>query len=193
MRFATYSNLLAGEYYFKVKAANNNGLWTEDPAVLKIRVKPPFWKTWWFYVIIFIILTLAVIIFVRLREAQLKHDKQTLEKKLKEGEEELYKRKSEIERQKFALEEKERQERTQKWFNVGLAKFSDILSQETENLESLSQQLITNIVQYLEVDQGGFFLVNDKDESNIYMELTAHYAYNKRKLEKKIFIPEKGR
>ena len=45
---AVYTNLAHGEYYFRVKAANNDGLWNEEGQTLKIIVKPAFWETWWF-------------------------------------------------------------------------------------------------------------------------------------------------
>ena len=47
-RVATYTNLNPGKYLFKVKAANNRGLWNESPSTLAITILPPFWKTWWF-------------------------------------------------------------------------------------------------------------------------------------------------
>lgn len=48
-RYAIYTNLDGGHYRFRVKAANNNGLWTESPYHLKINVLPPPWQTWWAY------------------------------------------------------------------------------------------------------------------------------------------------
>jgi len=47
-RFATYTNLDPGEYVFRVKAANKDGVWNESGATLHITILPPFWKTWWF-------------------------------------------------------------------------------------------------------------------------------------------------
>jgi len=44
-RFVTYTNLPGGKYTFRVKAANNDGLWNEEGALLKITVTPPFWQT----------------------------------------------------------------------------------------------------------------------------------------------------
>jgi len=41
----TYTNLSHGEYYFRIKAANNHGVWNEVPRVLKIVILPPWWKT----------------------------------------------------------------------------------------------------------------------------------------------------
>jgi diguanylate cyclase (GGDEF)-like protein len=49
-RSATYTNLNPGNYLFKVRAANNRGLWSEHATTLSITVLPPIWKTWWFRV-----------------------------------------------------------------------------------------------------------------------------------------------
>ncbi|MEO8210561.1 MAG: two-component regulator propeller domain-containing protein, partial [bacterium] len=47
-RNATYTNLDPGEYKFKVKGSNNDGLWNDEGTSIKIKIAPPFWKTWWF-------------------------------------------------------------------------------------------------------------------------------------------------
>ncbi|MDZ7291176.1 MAG: ATP-binding protein [candidate division KSB1 bacterium] len=48
-RSATYTNLDPGEYVFRVKAANNDGIWNEQGAAIKIIITPPWWRTWWAY------------------------------------------------------------------------------------------------------------------------------------------------
>ncbi len=62
-RTATYTNLDPGDYVFKVKASNNDGLWNEAGASIKITITPPFWKTWWAYLLEALVL-LAVVAFV---------------------------------------------------------------------------------------------------------------------------------
>ncbi len=47
-RFATYTNLDGGEYTFRVKASNSDGVWNEEGTALKVVITPPIWKTWWF-------------------------------------------------------------------------------------------------------------------------------------------------
>ncbi|HMS64690.1 MAG TPA: two-component regulator propeller domain-containing protein [Ignavibacteria bacterium] len=47
-RFATYTSLDHGEYTFRVKSSNNDGIWNEEGTSIKIHITPPFWKTWWF-------------------------------------------------------------------------------------------------------------------------------------------------
>ena len=50
-RSATYTNLNSGTYIFEVKGANNDGVWNPYPASLKITILPPYWRTWWAYLI----------------------------------------------------------------------------------------------------------------------------------------------
>ena len=45
---ATYSHLPPGSYLFRVRAANNDGVWNQTGTALRLRVTPPFWATWWF-------------------------------------------------------------------------------------------------------------------------------------------------
>jgi len=47
-RFATYTNLDPGDYVFRVIASNNDGVWNEEGASVKITITPPWWETTWF-------------------------------------------------------------------------------------------------------------------------------------------------
>jgi signal transduction histidine kinase/ligand-binding sensor domain-containing protein/CheY-like chemotaxis protein len=55
-RTATYTNLDPGTYTFLVKAANNDGVWNPHPAAVRIVIIPPFWMTWWFRLLVFLLL-----------------------------------------------------------------------------------------------------------------------------------------
>jgi hypothetical protein len=48
-RSVTFTNLDPGEYVLWVKAANDDGVWNEKGTSLRIRVRPPPWRTWWAY------------------------------------------------------------------------------------------------------------------------------------------------
>jgi streptogramin lyase len=50
-RFATYTNLDPGDYVFRVIASNNDGVWNEDGASIRITVTPPWWETVWFRIV----------------------------------------------------------------------------------------------------------------------------------------------
>ena len=54
-RHATYTNLPSGKYIFNVKASNNSGIWNETGAKLVIWILPPPWRTWWAYLIYFVL------------------------------------------------------------------------------------------------------------------------------------------
>lgn len=47
-RVATYTNLPAGKYVFRVQGSNNDGLWNLGGVSLPITVLPAWWATWWF-------------------------------------------------------------------------------------------------------------------------------------------------
>ncbi len=82
---ATFTNVPPGRYVFKVKAANNDGLWSEDFNALALYVHPPLWQTVWAY-IFYVILLLAVVLGVRkmvLHRIYLKHKIQLDEMKIK--------------------------------------------------------------------------------------------------------------
>jgi methyl-accepting chemotaxis protein len=89
-------------------------------------------------------------------------------------------------------EEKRKVEDNQRhWASQGIAMFSDILRQDKDNLEELSYKIISNMVKYTNSNQGGMFIVNDNDKDNVYLEMTACYAYDRKKfLKKKIEIGE---
>lgn len=50
-RTAYYTNVPPGTYRFRVKCSNNDDVWNEEGASLEIRILPPWWETWWAYLI----------------------------------------------------------------------------------------------------------------------------------------------
>ena len=77
---ASYTNLDHGEYTFRVKASNNDGLWNEKGTSIKIIILPPWWRTVWFRIIEGISVLLIFGTFFILRVRQLKVQKVLLEK-----------------------------------------------------------------------------------------------------------------
>jgi signal transduction histidine kinase len=75
-RLATYTNLDPGNYTFKVKSTNSDGVWNDNAKSVSIIIEPPFWMTWWFRsLLIFAFISLGPIIYYR-RVSQLKKEKQ---------------------------------------------------------------------------------------------------------------------
>ena len=97
--FATYSNLPAGHYIFKVKASNNDDIWNKEPAEFEFTILPPFWKTIWFWTLIGIFTIVLAGFYVRYREMKLRAANQLLEEKVLQRTEELRKEKAVVERQ----------------------------------------------------------------------------------------------
>ncbi|MDF9795732.1 PAS domain S-box-containing protein [Catalinimonas alkaloidigena] len=66
---AVYPNLPPGEYTFKVKARSPGGVWSEEPVTYAFIINPPYWQTWWFYLICLLlsILLIRLYIFLNLR------------------------------------------------------------------------------------------------------------------------------
>ena len=95
---------------------------------------------------------------------------------------------------KKAAEEEEKrkiEDTNRNWSTQGIAKFADILRKNNDNMEELSYDVISNLVKYMNANQGGLFLINNNDEKDVYIELVACYAYDRRKyLNKRIEMKE---
>lgn len=93
---ATYTNLDPGEYLFRVKASNNDGLWNDEGVSIRVLIPPPWWLTWWFKVLVATFAVTAVFLFIRIRINHIKMQKAVLDKQVKE-------RTAEVSMQKEAL------------------------------------------------------------------------------------------
>ncbi|WP_069658946.1 hybrid sensor histidine kinase/response regulator transcription factor [Arcticibacter eurypsychrophilus] len=63
---ASYTNLDPGEYIFRVKASNNDGIWNEQGASIKIIIKPPYWRTLYAY-LFYLAVAISLLLFIRHR------------------------------------------------------------------------------------------------------------------------------
>jgi len=74
-RTANYTAVLPGEYIFRVKGSNNDGYWNEKGTSVHISILPPFWKTWWAYIVYGLVFIAVVysIIHYYLRRQRLLH------------------------------------------------------------------------------------------------------------------------
>jgi PAS domain S-box-containing protein len=71
------------------------------------------------------------------------------------------------------------------WISEGLAKFSEILRQNNNDLDLMSYDIIIDLVKYLKANQGGIFLVQETNTGGLYFQQTAVYAYDRKKFANK--------
>jgi serine phosphatase RsbU (regulator of sigma subunit)/streptogramin lyase len=76
IRIATYTNLDPGEYVFRVKGSNNDGLWNEEGKSIKLIIKPPWWKTNVAYASYFLLFVAGLFSFDRYQRARIKNNEQ---------------------------------------------------------------------------------------------------------------------
>jgi methyl-accepting chemotaxis protein len=77
------------------------------------------------------------------------------------------------------------------WTTQGQALFADLARNNSDNVSELAFLIISNLVKYLNANQGGLFLINDEKPEDVFIELAACYAYDRRKfMEKRINIGE---
>jgi len=86
---ATYTNLDPGEYTFRVKGSNNDGLWNEEGTSIEIIITPPFWQTWWFKSITISLVVFIVLLIFYLKISQIRRRNIVLEGLVKERTKEI--------------------------------------------------------------------------------------------------------
>ena len=69
-RLATYTNLDPGSYVFRVKGSNNDGIWNEEEASLRLTIPPPWWRTGWAYAVYALLLMAGIVAAARIQRAQ---------------------------------------------------------------------------------------------------------------------------
>ncbi len=88
-RSATYTNLDPGEYTFKVKATNSDGIWSNSVASVNIYIVPPFWRTMWFRLLLVMIAILIFATFYTAKVRSVRIRNQLLESQVAERTSEL--------------------------------------------------------------------------------------------------------
>ncbi|MEA5137870.1 hybrid sensor histidine kinase/response regulator [Arcicella rigui] len=82
-REATYTNLDPGNYVFRVRASNNDGVWNNEGTAINITILPPFWLTWWFKLIMFLSIIGGTFGYYKYRIGKMNKQKMLLEKEVK--------------------------------------------------------------------------------------------------------------
>ena len=112
-RSATYTNLDPGDYVFKVKASNNDGLWNEEGTSLVIHVLPAWWATIWFRALLIGSVVGSAILFYRFRTRNIANQNKKLSALVKERTIELTELNAAVTKQNETLQERQEEIQTQ--------------------------------------------------------------------------------
>ena len=82
-------------------------------------------------------------------------------------------------------------EKQERFINTGIAEASDLIRNNSSNLDELSDRILSYLVNYLGANQGGIFLV-DHDENEVELVLKGCYAYGRKKYLQKTIKPGSG-
>lgn len=83
---------------------------------------------------------------------------------------------SEEEHNKRRIEDEQRN-----WATLGIAKFGEILRHSNENITTLSDEVIKNLVHYINASQGGLFILDDSDTDHVVLDMLSAFAYDRKK------------
>ncbi len=128
---AIYTNLDPGTYTFKVKAANNDGVWNEEGTSISIIKKPALWETWWFRILSLILILILIFLGINQYTKNIKRRNRMLQKYNEDLNNEITQRKK---------IEKVLQEREQKLkeSNFEIQKYNKELERSNEDLEQFA-------------------------------------------------------
>ncbi len=90
-RRATYTNIPPGDYLFRVRASNNDGVWSDEDYILAVVIKPPlWWNVWSISLYLLLILGMLIYLFHWLRTKELRKHEEMIRKIKDEKERETY-------------------------------------------------------------------------------------------------------
>ncbi|ELR70872.1 hypothetical protein C900_03307 [Fulvivirga imtechensis AK7] len=139
----SYTNLPYGNYSFQVLAANRDGIWNDEGAVLSFYIKPAFYETNAFAVMAILIVVSLIWLVYYLRIRSLKNAQQELARIVAVRTSEITHQKEEIEAQKEAIEAQQRQieDKNKELQKINL-RLEDIVEERTDQLKKAYKELL---------------------------------------------------
>jgi serine phosphatase RsbU (regulator of sigma subunit) len=159
-----FQGLEPNNYSLKVKAITENG--TESNVYeFNFIITPPFYKTWWFYILCIIVITSTIIIYIRLNLKRLRKEKLILEKTVRE-------RTKEIVEQKDIIEEKNKEITDSITY---AQRIQHAILPDKEKLDSYLKEYFV-LFNPKDIVSGDFYWANKKDNKFYFMaaDCTGH-------------------
>lgn len=151
----TYADLPPGQYTFKVRAANEDGFWSE-PATVSFEIEAPFTKTYTFFILLFVAFVALGALILRIRLYRERRQKKQLEQQVKERTIELQHEKIKVEQQNQEIRNQTQKLEKQ---NLKLHELNNILNRRDRDVtDSLNYaQRIQLALLYYEQNQKQLF------------------------------------
>jgi PAS domain S-box-containing protein len=127
--FANYSNLGPGDYIFKVRVSANGKEWS-NPVTYTFGIKPPYWKTPFFYFLYVVIVVGGIFLFFRIRTRSLQRTQAILREKVEQRTQELNEKNLELEKLSIVASETDNavlifdESKNIEWANTGYTKMT---------------------------------------------------------------------
>jgi len=166
--FASFSNILPGNYTFRVIASNNDNIWNNEGASLRIIITPPFWQTLWFRGVIVLSIFLLIFMFYQARTRSIRERNIELEKHVRKRTLDLQKEIAERRR----LEEKAKREamRTALIYETGKKALSKL------DLDELLHDIVNSICESFNYYGVIIFLLDEIEKKLNFKAASGAYA-----------------
>jgi ligand-binding sensor domain-containing protein/signal transduction histidine kinase len=166
-RYTSYTNIKGGDYVFRVKGSNNDGVWNEQGASVRIRISPPFWETGWFIGLTIAVVFAGVVAGYRIRVRGIEARSAELENLVEERTQEIEQRTNELETLYRADEELHRH----------------------LQMDEVLQTMVDIAVEILQADKSSI-LVWDSARENLVVRNAR--GFSPETLAKMVFAPDEG-
>ena len=151
---ATYTNLDPGTYTFRVKAANNDGVWNEEGTALAVIVTPPFYKTWVFKLFVAALALTLLYGGFKIKTNQINLENRKLEAGVKERTREIERQKQELARNRDELKNLNKEISNQnEILEKKVEERTHDLQATNEKLAASEEQLRKTLDQTLQINQ----------------------------------------
>ncbi|HIA05694.1 MAG TPA: hypothetical protein EYN71_03120 [Flavobacteriales bacterium] len=159
-----YRKLQDGKYRFRVRACLSEDACTTSTSLATINVSPPFWKSWWFYIMGALGMILTVTLIIKVRERNFKETEKYLQSELQDRIKVVIQHEKELEEKNKLLEESVKQKETllrevHHRVQNNLQLISSLLNLQAKNVDN---EAVSKILQNSQSRIGTMALLHEK-------------------------------